>query len=217
MANFLEHHLRRIQRIADWLDDREATQKAKKNSQLYSPLIAEAEKKKDFEERDRLISEGSFERDAALDPVYQRKGERLAAKARRFGIVVPPQPTRYDEESDDWELSRVYGFWLPTTELERRLRREIRDEERASYDEFRKWSTLIFALSGFALGLASLLAKQKQSDPCPRNYYRTDSGECTFAIQKPQATQASPNPAPVPCPTPAPARKPHLKTKGQSK
>jgi len=82
--------------------------------------------------------------DLALHPVYERQAERLTAKARKYGITVPQQPTRYDEDSDDWYLSHVFGFWLPSRELEQRLRREIRDERRASYEEFLKRATLLF-------------------------------------------------------------------------
>src|SRR5689334_21659283 len=85
-----------------------------------------------------------------------------------------------NEETEDWRLSRAYGFWLPSAQLEQKLRHEIKIEQRASYDEFRKWATLSFAVAGFLLAFYSVRAA-KQPDPCPRNYYRSDSGECVFA------------------------------------
>ena len=95
----------------------------------------------------------------ALHPVYERQAERLTAKARKYGITVPQQPTRYDEDSDDWYLSHVFGFWLPSRELEQRLRREIRDERRASYEEFLKRATLLFVK---LLGTNTSLAFQRR-------------------------------------------------------
>ena len=63
---------------------------------------------------------------------------------------------------------------------------------RASYDEFRKWATLTFAVVGSVLAFISVLSKQKQPDPCPRDYYRSDSGECVFALQKSSQSQLAP-------------------------
>jgi hypothetical protein len=180
----MKNPFRKTQLIADWLDDREASSDARRLRQRFAPLVAAAEKKKDWTERDRVLSDWGTERDLVLDPVYARKGERLAARARKYGIKVPPYPTHYTEESDDWDLSNVYGFWLPTAELVEKLQREIRDEQRAYYEEFRKWATLGFALLGFALAFYSVTQKRSQPDPCQRNYYRADSGECVFALQK---------------------------------
>jgi hypothetical protein len=184
--------VRKIQFIADWIDDQAATWQARKLRERYAPLVAKAETDKDWNERDRLLSEWGFESDSVLDPVYARKGERLAAKARRYGISVPPQPRNQDERDEDWRLSRVYGFWLPSTQLEQKLRREIKIEQRASYDEFRKWATLSFAIAGFLLAFYSLRTT-KQPEPCSRNYYRSDSGECIFALQK-AAQPSKPSP-----------------------
>jgi hypothetical protein len=74
------------------------------------------------------------------------------------------------------------GGWILRKDAEARLRREIRDQKRASYDEFRKWVTFIFGLLAFILALVSLLIKTKQPDPCPHNYYRNDAGACIFAL-----------------------------------
>ena len=93
-----------------------------------------------------------FESDSVLHPVYVRKAEKLTAKARKYGITVASQPSHYSEESEDWYLSNVYGFWLLRAATEKRLRREIRDEQRASYDEFRKWTTVVFAFLAFVRG-----------------------------------------------------------------
>jgi len=180
LKNGLARQLRRIQFIADWLDDRAATRQARELRESYAPLVAKAEKDRDWDARDGLLSQWSSESDLLLDPVYERKAERLTAKARKYGITVPGKPSN-DEENEHWRLSRAYGFWLPSPQLEQRLRREIKIEQRASSDEFRKWATLSFAVAGFLLAFYSVRAA-KQPDPCSRNYYRSDSGECVFAL-----------------------------------
>ena len=187
MAKFIRQ-LPVISAISDRLDDWKANRQVRSYRKFYAPKIAEAEKAKNWVERDSLLGEWQLESDLILDPVYARKADRLTAKARNYGITVPRKPLRYDEESDDWELSNVTGDWLLTRGLEERLRRDIKVERRASYDEFRKWTTLIFALLGFALGFYSLRIRQKQPDPCPRNYYRSDSGDCVFVLQAPTKT-----------------------------
>lgn len=207
----VKNPLRKIQRMSDWLDDRKANRDDRKLREKYAPLVKEAEKKKDSDGRYQMLSEWNFESDMVLDPGRARKVERLTAKARKYGISVPHKPSSYSEESKDWYLSDVHGFWLLRRETEQRLRREIRDEQRTNYDEYRKWATLGFAFLAFVLGLVSLLVKQKQPDPCPQNYYRSNSGECVFALQKstvqpqPRSVPAEARPANVP---PPPAYKP---------
>jgi len=192
LKNGLLKEVRRLRLVSDWIDDHAATGQAHKLRESYAPLVAKAEKAEDWGERDRLLSEWRFESDSVLDPVYQRKGERLTARARRHGIIVPSQPRSPDEQSEDWCLSRVYGFWLPSAQLEQKLRREIKIEQRVNYDEFRKWATLSFAVAGFLLAFYAVRAT-KRPDPCARNYYRSDSGECIFALQKsPQPSKPSP-------------------------
>jgi hypothetical protein len=76
--------VRRIQYVADWLDDQAATRQARKLQETYAPLVAKAEKDKDWDARDGLLSEWSLESNLVLDPVYERKGERLTTKARKY-------------------------------------------------------------------------------------------------------------------------------------
>lgn len=212
ISAFFWKQLRRIRAVADWLDDKKANRDIHELREKYEPQLTEAEKTKNREERETLMSQWGFERDLVLDPVHARKAERLFAKARRCGITLPPQPSSYEAESEAWWLSNVVG-WLPSDELEQRLRREIRDEKRASYDESRKTLTLAFAIIGTILVFISIRTKQKQPDPCPRNYYRNDSGECVFALQKNSRQalgQASPSqtaPSPRTAEKPSPGRK----------
>jgi hypothetical protein len=180
----MKNPYRQIRWVADWMDDRKAEQGDRKLRQFYAAKVAEAEKTKDWKKRDEILSEWQFESQLVLDPVYGRKAERLTAKARRYGITVPSKPASYDGQDDDWYPSNVTGEWLLTKTTEERLRREVKAERRASYEEFRKWATLVFAIAGFTLAFYSIRTKNKQPDPCPRNYYRSDLGQCVFALEK---------------------------------
>ncbi len=53
MTAFFLKQLRRIRLVADWLDDRQATLDIHKLRERYAPLVAEAEKQKDWNERKR--------------------------------------------------------------------------------------------------------------------------------------------------------------------
>jgi hypothetical protein len=189
--SFIVKQLRRIPRIADWLDDWNANRGLRKLRKIFEPQLVEAKKAKSHQQQEQIMGEWANQRSLILDEVYGREADRLIAKARKYGITVPPQPARYDDESEDWYLSNIVG-WLPQQHLEDRLRREIRDERRASYDEFRKTFTVIFGALGFALAFYSVGMQRKQPDPCPRNYYRSDAGECVFALQKNTVAQPAP-------------------------
>jgi len=194
MAAFFLKQIRRIIAVADWLDDRTANREISALRQRYAPKVAELEKrraatdeekKRNWEELQATLAEWHDMRDLVLDPVYGRKADRLTAKARKYGISVPDRKDPSSEAGDEnWDRSRLTGDWMLTNEYEQTLRGQIRDEQRASYDEFRKWATLVFAIVGSLLAFISIRTKQKQPDPCPRNYYRNDSGECVFALQK---------------------------------
>jgi hypothetical protein len=43
---------------------------------------------------------------------------------------------------------------------------------------------MTFAIAGCTLAFYSVRTKQKQPDPCQRNYYRSDAGECIFGPPK---------------------------------
>src|SRR5262249_7081415 len=130
----MRNPLRKIRWFDDWLDDRTATRQDHELRQEFAPKVAEAEKARDWNKQQELLSEWQFESESVLDPVYARKAERLLAKARKYGIIVPPKPANYQDESDDWNLSNTSGDWLLTRSAEERLRREIKIESRASYD-----------------------------------------------------------------------------------
>jgi len=161
--------------IKNWLDNRAVRLKLQSLDKEFQELEAKA---KDANEKGQLEANWSFERDLIEDPIECENSARLIAQARKYHILVP----RISEESEDWYRSNTMGGWMLRKDAESRLRREIRDQKRISYDEFRKWATFFFGVLAFTLGLVSLLIKTKQPDPCPRNYYRNDAGACIFAL-----------------------------------
>jgi hypothetical protein len=87
--------LRTIQVLADWFDDYTAKRQDRMLRHFYAPKVAE--KAKDWDPYQQLLSEWNFESDTVLHPVYARKAERLAGKARKYGISVPRRPSSYSE------------------------------------------------------------------------------------------------------------------------
>jgi hypothetical protein len=196
---------RKLQFIADWVDLRDAKREHQKLNERYRKGLEAAATPSD---RDAIQGQYRAEYDLIWDPIYIRETDELIARARKYGVQVPPLPTDYAADNN-WYLSHATGVWIFTSEEEERLRREIRDEKRQSDDEFRKWATLGISIAAFILALVSLTAKQKQPDPCPKNYYRSDSNECVFAPQKASASRPQPGIPPIPSmqPTkPSPAR-----------
>lgn len=189
--------LRKIPVLGGWLGTRAVARELKKLENRYSPLIKEAREDRNRAKVDSLESDLMLEQDLILGPVYAGATQKLVTDARRFGIIVPP----ISEESNDWVEYGPEGYWILNTDTQIRLRKEVREEQWAHYDEWRKWVTLGLAIFGFTLGLWSLIVKSKQPDPCPRNYYRNDAGACVFALSpQGQPSQSPTNPQPSPAP-----------------
>lgn len=108
-------------------------------------------------------------------------------------------PAAYDSD-DNWYFSTFEGDWYLTPKVRSRLERAVRVEQRQTSDEWRKWATLIIATVALVISVASFWVRHKEPDPCPRNYYRSDSGECAFALAKPSSGPQVPQSA-VPTPT----------------
>src|SRR6266704_5404539 len=81
--------LPRIRRIADWLDDQKATRGVRKLQEKYAPLIAEAEKQKNLDERDRLLSEWSIESDLVLYPSMDAKANASPQRRETTESLFP--------------------------------------------------------------------------------------------------------------------------------
>jgi hypothetical protein len=105
---------------------------------------------------------------------------RVFTEARRFGIVVPP----ISEATNDWVEFGPEGYWILNTDTQIRLRKEVREEQWAHNDEWRKWATLALAILGFTLGFWSLYVKSKQPDPCQRNSLLSKLAENTVGNHK---------------------------------
>jgi hypothetical protein len=57
LKNRLLGQARRIQFLAEWLDDQAATRQVRELRERYAPLVATAEQDKDWNERERLLSD----------------------------------------------------------------------------------------------------------------------------------------------------------------
>ena len=185
MLSIILKQLRKIQFFADWLNFRAAKREslelsARHRRELEAARASNADKQK----LETINGEYHAQSQLIWDPIQARITERLIARARKYGVSVPPLPARYGDHSDDWIVSSATGDWFLTDAAEERLKREVRIERRQSNDEFRKWATLGFAFLAFLLGLVSILKKDKQPDPCAKNYYRGDAGDCVFALKK---------------------------------
>ena len=174
----MNEQLHRIPVLGDWLINWSAQRELKSLKNKYLPLIQEAEKAERVQQQVELTAEWAVERESVLDPIYVRNSADLIAQAQKYGISVP----RQEPDSKHYRRSGVTGEFILRQIAQRRLRREVRNEQRARNDEFRKWATVIFAFLAFVLGLVSLVVKTKPPDPCPRNYYRNDAGACIFAL-----------------------------------
>ena len=184
--------LRRIPILGDWLFNWSVQRELKLIKNKYLPLIQEAETAENVQQQAELTAQWAVERESVLDPIYVQNSADLVAHALKYGIGVPPP----EQGSRHYRKSGITGEFILRELAQRRLRREIRNEQRAANDEFRKWATVIFALLAFALGLVSLVVKTKQPDPCPRNYYRNDAGACVFALAAKSQAASSQTPLP---------------------
>jgi|SRR5437016_884668 len=171
----------KIPALKHWLDNRAVKLELQNLDKQHRELEAKA---KDPNEREQLEASWSNARDIIVDPIESENSERLVAQARKYHILVP----RISQESEDWHRSQTMGGWILRKDAEEQLRREIRDQRRASV-------TFTFGVLAFILALVSLLIKTKQPDPCPHNYYRNDSDACVFALApKSQAAPETPLP-----------------------
>jgi|SRR6266404_4241100 len=154
---------RSIPVIGDWVLWFSTKRALRKLQSEWDPRIEAAEKSKKEDDIGFAYSAFFTERDEILEPLRRRNSAKAVMKASKLGISVPRYTGR---ASKDWQQSMTDGGLFLNDDAYKRLRREIREEQRSNYDEFRKWATALLALAGFILGLASLLVKQKQPDPC---------------------------------------------------
>jgi hypothetical protein len=187
---------RKLQFIADWLDLHQAKRASGELDARHKKGLEEAKARNaPPHELDRIQAQYRDESEIIWNPIRVRVSQKLIARARKYWLQVPDQPINF-EDNESWWLSHVTGDWMLSYEAQERLTRGIRDEERQRNDELRKWTTVLVSIAAFILALVSLTTKQKQPDPCPKNYYRSDSGECVFVLQKEATSQPQQVPAP---------------------
>ena len=145
--------------IGNWLNNRKVRRKLESLKKKYVPLIREAEKAENLQHQAELTAQRAVEHESLLDPIYARNSAALISKALKYGIQVP----RQEQGSKHYRRSGITGEFILKQLAQRRLRREVRNEERARNDEIRKWATATFALLGFVLALVSLLVKVMQA------------------------------------------------------
>jgi hypothetical protein len=192
--NQLVEQARRLQFVRDWLDLRQAKHEEQK---LQTRYAADLNKRTaNPSDREHIWSQYRQEYHLIWDPIYVRQTNKLVARAHKHGVRVPPMP-RDGLGDDNWEWSSAGMGWFLRAEAEDRLKREIRLGIRQDEDEIRKRATLLLAAAAFVLALVSLLKKERQPDPCPRNYYRNDAGECVFALQKPSPSRLQSQRSPI--------------------
>ena len=181
--------MREIPFVAYRLELRQANRKQRTLDERHRNSMQEARQRNAGKnELERIEHEYGNESELIWAPIYAAQSNRLVVQARKYGVRVPPQP-RELTDSGDWYLSRATGERFLSDEAENRLKREIRAERRQNYDEFRKWATVVFAGLAFVLGVIAFL-RTKQPNSCPKNYYRSDSGECIFALQNSEQSES---------------------------
>jgi hypothetical protein len=175
--------------VKQQLEHRKHVKRANRATNLLSANIAAREKMlTDEDEKQALHAEFFDEYDQIWGPIEAYRNRRLVERARRMGIDIPRRPKQYDDD-ENWVWS-PYGSKL-TESAEKKIKDEIKELRRQDYEEFRKWTTPIVAGASLFISLLALLWKTKAPDPCSKNYYRSDAGECVFALK----------PAPTPSPT----------------
>jgi hypothetical protein len=198
----IKDRLLKVLRHIHWIDDKLNFRDAKSESdalyiRLQNGLAAAKEKSATSTDLENIRGQFRAEQEYIWDPIYARESDKLVQRARKHHVRIPPLPNDH-VGNDDWHISYATGDYFLTDEGERRLKSDVVEVERKSYDEFRKWAGVVLAISAFVLALVSLKMKTKQPDPCPKNYYRADSGECVFAFQKTPPPQSVPKELPSP-------------------
>jgi hypothetical protein len=121
-------------------------------SQEFREKIKAAEKAKDRDTYDGLVSEMFFETDLSDNEVARLETTFLTREARRYMIPVPPL-----KESDAWEESSVDARHYLTFAAMRDLRNRIREERRLRAEPVTIWLPLAIGLIGAVTGLVSVL------------------------------------------------------------
>jgi len=114
--------------------------------------IRAAEKAKDRDTYDALVSDYLNEGDLFENEVARRETRFLVKEARRYMIPVPPA-----KEGERWEKSNVDERLYLTFAAMRDLRNGIREERRLRAEPVTIWLPLAIGLVGAITGLVSVL------------------------------------------------------------
>jgi hypothetical protein len=129
----------------------------KRTERVFQRLIAKAEKSKDRDREQSLITEFLMERDIINDRINWIETRRLQERAENFGI---PIPSISDKES--WEDGYEPNTVRLRKEARLRISDQIRNERRARVDDQLLWvnriSPLIAPLSGLVGFVTGLIA-----------------------------------------------------------
>ena len=121
-----------------------AKQERKKLSRTFDPLIAKAQKEKNEEEVQSLLSEFFFERNIINDKINSLESIRIQSEAEDWGIQVPP----YQPDSESWEK----GFQPNRVFLSTKARHELRHQIREERHQKRAWIKNLIVLVTVLLG-----------------------------------------------------------------
>lgn len=142
-----------------WLEairHRRAISRLQREHERYSDEIHEkieaAEKAKERDEYDHLVSDYLNEEDLFQNEIASRETKFLTREARRYMIPVPPA-----KEGEGWERDRIDGRLYLTFAAMRDLRNSIREERRLRAEPVTIWLPLAIGLIGAATGLAAVL------------------------------------------------------------
>ncbi len=181
----------------------------------YAPLIEEAKAAyaannsvDDLSRQYAIEGELDLKKNKIRDITYALQDDILKRKARKLGIRIPSKPPKGKDSDENWMV--LSGYWMLTGEAERQLRKEIREEQRAREEEWRKWVTLFLVVIGTVFAFLSYRTKVKQPDSCAVNYYRNDLGACVFGLTSPVVSGPTPqsvSPQPKPTEQVSPSRK----------
>lgn len=142
-----------------WLEairHRRAISRLQQDYERYSDEVHKkidaAEKARDRETYDGLVSEYLNEQDLFENEIARRETQFLTREARRYLIPVPPA-----KEGQGWEKNNIDGRLYLTFAAMRDLRNRIREERRLRAEPVTIWLPLAIGLIGAITGLASIL------------------------------------------------------------
>jgi hypothetical protein len=183
VKSWIRRQLEKRRLFKGWFIERDFRRNMKKLDAEYDPLIAKAKADKDFDEVLGLQHSYSEQWEDISEPSYDWESAELRRRAHKHLVNIPD----YNEEPAFWQETKYsnppdHPDYEMSYKGKEKLKRNVRDAERAANDEYRKWATLLFALAATGLSVWSLLIKTKQ-DSCQKNYYRNDAGACVFALK----------------------------------